>query len=414
MTRRAREFMAISLVSLVIGIFGGDQSFSAMVVATGTLPDACNQNVTISDSVTAVRSGQDCIVSFTNTSETIWTVPYGISSISAVVVAGGGGGGDSAAGVTGGGGGAGGFFSSNYISVSGTIAILAGSGGAGSNSTSQGGTGGNSYLGTLKVGGGGGGNGYNYTGGLKAQAGVGGSDFVSSGSGGGGRSRNAGTGNESQGNSGGTYAASGITFLGATYTGIQGGTGNNAWSGDLASGGLGGSSTPDTARTSSITGTSVIYSKVSDFRPWGDAQSTAGTKTPGSGGSPNYGYGTDVSTSGGNAANGIVIIRYTLPSTTWATLSIQGGAVVYRTAQVLTVKTSTAGLVDFKANGKYIPGCRSIVSNLGNSYSSVCNYRPSTHGQITISAVFRPTDNAFSNSSATLAISAAAQRSGKR
>jgi hypothetical protein len=96
---------------------------AATVVASGTNADVCNQDVSISSGVTAQRSGQFCIVTFTNTTETTWNVPAGVSSISAIIVGGGGGGGDSAADATGGGGGAGGFFQNSNIFVEGSIAI---------------------------------------------------------------------------------------------------------------------------------------------------------------------------------------------------------------------------------------------------------------------------------------------------
>ena len=144
---------------------------------------------------------------------------------------------------------------------------MPGAGGSGSTSTTQGNDGGTSFLGTLKVGGGGGGNG------------------------GGARPTSPATyTNEIYGGLAGAYSAAGISFLGFTYTGIQGVAGSNP--SDGSSGGMGGVITPSSVRTSTISGTSTEYSKISAYRPWEDVLSTSGTKTYGSGGSPNYGYGT--------------------------------------------------------------------------------------------------------------------------
>jgi hypothetical protein len=241
---------------------------------------------------------------------------------------------------------------------------------------------------TLKVGGGGGGNGINYAGGLRAGSGGGGSDFVSSGSGGGGRapSPTAYT-NEYWGGYSGAYAASGVSFLGTTYTGLQGVDGNR--NGDAGSGGLGGVITPSSNRTSSISGSSVEYSKVSAYRAWEDVSSTSGTKTPGSGGSPNYSYGTDPYTSGGDGANGIVIIRFTILS--YLTSPTYSGDIVKGTLESMTVTTNMAGKVRFYFEGKKIPGCLSITATGTAPYlSATCTWKPIVTGTRYVYAIFTP------------------------
>lgn len=182
-----RTWVIAALVAALLPLGALNSAQAATVIATGTNPSVCNQVVSNSSGISAQRSSQECIVTFTNATEAAWTVPSGVTQISAIIVGGGGGGGDSKADSTGGGGGAGGFFQNSNITVNGTLAIAVGAGGAGSSQTSQGGNGGTSYIGSLKVGGGGGGNGVSYQGGARAKAGVGGSDFVSSGNGGGGR-----------------------------------------------------------------------------------------------------------------------------------------------------------------------------------------------------------------------------------
>jgi hypothetical protein len=388
MTRTRKLILCLLAVSFNLNF--PPSALAATVIATGTNPDACNQTVSISANVSAVRSGQECIVTFTNSSETIWTVPAGVTRISAIVVGGGGGGGDSAANATGGGGGAGGFFQNSNISVSGTIPIVAGAGGSGSTLTTQGANGETSYFGTLKVGGGGGGNGYNYTGGLRAQAGVGGSDFVSSGSGGGGRPSGGGAyTNELTGGLAGAYASSGVTFQSITYVGIQGAIGGNP--SDGASGGQGGATSPTSNRTSSISGTSIEYGKVALFRPWEDVLSTTGTKTYGSGGSPNYGYGVDPTVGGGSGASGVVIIRYTLVAT--ITAPSTDGVVIKGITESATVTANLSGKVRFFFDGKRIPNCLSVpTTGTAPNLAAVCTWKPAVSGNKLVYATFTPTD----------------------
>jgi len=389
MRRRARayQYAAISLAQIALVATLPSLSYAALVTATGTNASACNQVTSNSTGVTATRSGQDCIVTFTNVSEILWSTPMGISSVQAIIVGGGGGGGDSASNSTGGGGGSGGFFSTSNLRVSGDIAIAVGEGGAGSSLTTQGANGGTSYLGTLKVGGGGGGNGNTYAGGSRAKAGVGGSDFLSSGSGGGGRpTASAGYTNEYLGGLAGDYASSGISFLGNTYTGIQGVAGSR--NSDGASGGFGGVITPSSLRTSTISGSSTEYSKVSQYVTW---ESSGNTKTPGSGGSPNYGYGIDPTVGGGSGAAGIVILRYTLAA---SILEPTFSGTIYKGAlESVTVTVNIPGKVRFFIDGKRIPGCLAIgTTGVAPSITATCTWKPSVTGIRSVYAVLTPSD----------------------
>lgn len=385
--RRAYLHAGLCLIQLIFATKWIPVANAAVITATGTNAAACNQETSNATGVTATRSGQDCIITFTNSSETIWTVPLGVTSVSAIVVGGGGGGGDSAANSTGGGGGAGGFFQNSNIAVSGSISILAGTGGAGSSISSQGGDGGTSYLGTLKVGGGGGGNGNTYAGGARARSGVGGGDFVSSGSGGGGRpTGSASYSNEYLGGLAGNFAASGISFLGYTYIGIQGVAGIR--NSDGASGGFGGVVTPSSLRTSTISGGSVEYSKVSQYVTW---ESSGAVKTPGSGGSPNYGYGTDPTVGGGSGAAGIVIVRYTLSSVILA--PTYSGTIYKGTLESVTVTVNIPGKVRFFIDGKRISGCLAVdTTGAAPTLTATCSWKPSVTGLRSVHAVFTPSD----------------------
>lgn len=394
----ASKLRFISL-GLAISVFFPNLPFlapianGAVVTATGTNPTLCNQTVSNAESVTAQRSGQECIITFTNSAEVIWTVPLGVTRISAIVVAGGGGGGDSGAGNTGGGGGAGGFFQNTNIFVTGSVPIGVGAGGSGSISTTQGGTGGTSYLGALKVGGGGGGNGNNYQGGTRALAGVGGSDFVSSGSGGGARPTLNGTGSENQGGLAGAFASSGVSYLGFTYTGIQGEVG--AGPSDGASGGFGGQTSPESARTSTISGASVVYSKRAGYRAWEDVSNTAGTKTPGSGGSTNYGYGTNTYPTGGAGASGVVIVRYTLVAGFY---NLAHDALMTKgMLESITANVNIPGKVRFFIDGKRIPGCLNVsTTGIAPNLTATCNWKPAVKGSQLVHAILTPTEVAIS------------------
>jgi len=109
-----------------------------------------------------------------------------------------------------------------------------------------------------------------------------------------------------------------------------------------------------------------------------------------------------------------VIIRYTMILNTTASISIAGGSLNYRSAKNISVTTSTAGKVDFKANGKYIGGCRNVASTAGNSFVATCAYRPSTRGLVNISAEFKPADSGFIGASAVLPSIFIQRRSGLR
>ena len=83
------------------------------------------------------------------------------------------------------------------------------------------------------------------------------------------------------------------------------------------------------------------------------------------------------------------------PTNSTITLT-QPSGVIYRANTTLTAATSTTGKVTFFANGKRIPGCVAVrtVTNVGvtpNTYSATCSWKPSIHGNVSLSAFFQPT-----------------------
>ena len=83
----------------------------------------------------------------------------------------------------------------------------------------------------------------------------------------------------------------------------------------------------------------------------------------------------------------------------------------YRSTITLTLTSNAPGKIGLKANGKWIPGCR----NLAITTSVICNYKPSLHGQIAITASFEPTSTAnYSSVTTSPAYIVGTARSNKR
>jgi len=66
----------------------------------------------------------------------------------------------------------------------------------------------------------------------------------------------------------------------------------------------------------------------------------------------------------------------------------------YRASNTVTTTSNYAGKVTFYANGKKIGGCISIPTD--GSFMATCNYKPTIHGAVTITAKFVPADSYFS------------------
>jgi hypothetical protein len=161
---------------------------------------------------------------------------------------------------------------------------------------------------------------------------------------------------------------------------------------------MGGVISPSSNRTSSISGSSVEYSRISGYRAWEDALSTAGTKTPGSGGSPNYSYGTDPYGSGGSGANGIVIIRYTIVTT--ITNPTYTGVIHKGATESMTVTMTVPGRVRFFIGNKRIPQCLAVpTTGTTPEFTATCTWKPAVQGRQDVYAVLTPTEGAFSSAS---------------
>jgi len=357
-----------------------------------------------------------------------WRIPSYTSTVKSLVVGGGGAGGSRA----GAGGGAGGYVYDAALSVTpnSVQSITVGMGGRGFLSA-KGNNGTNSQLGSLRTalgggaggtdngpladffgnaGGSGGGSDGDYTaspytsnGGASTQSSTlgygvgfaGGGGYASGnwpGGGGGGANGLGGTGTStSTGGNGGagiTDPIGGTTICYATGGGGGGGTspgiGGNCGSGITVNNNAGGPLNTTT---------------------W-PGVATANTGSGGGGGSWN-GSSDPI---GGFGASGVVILRYALNMS--VSLSYSGGTTaIYRTVGTITATSSLAGKVTFYDHGKAIPGCKNVATNGSNV--ATCSWKPSLHGNATITATGKPSNTYVPNGSTLLNIGVAA-RSGKR
>ena len=150
--RKVRQIVSLAAFSLVLSSWVHISPASALTVGSGN----CIQNVGSTAGITVSTYSDRCVVKFTSTTPTTWTVPRGVSKIWLLVVGGGGGGGSD----EGGGGGGGGYIETQtfLVAPTSTISLAVGTGGTGASDTSQlaGGDGGDSTFATLTAVGGGG------------------------------------------------------------------------------------------------------------------------------------------------------------------------------------------------------------------------------------------------------------------
>lgn len=393
-----------------------DSSKSGDLTAYGTNGTSLVATTTSVSGESVTTFTRDYLTSFGG-----WKAPVGITNPRALVVGGGGGGGSAMYGFSAGGGGGAQVVevsvsvsdNSYYpirIGTGGLGALVASSSGAiGDTSTAfsqsaQGGGGGASGIadaggttGIASAGYTGGGGGANWTDSLSIRTGAGTSPRK------GGTARfdsgyadgQAGGGGAGAGGNGGdiTSTGSGASIVTTPGTGGAGISSQLQTGSTITYGGGGGGGKRQ--------GTTLIGSGA-------DGGGNGGFSAAGSDGLANRGGGgggagsTDANYTtlrmGGKGGSGVVIVRYGFNFTTSTNLTLAAGDLIYRTAKLLTVVVTKPGKVDLKANGKFIPGCRSLAATAGNSYTVTCNFKPSLHGAITISALFTPSDGTYSSS----------------
>jgi hypothetical protein len=114
----------------------------------------------------------------------------------------------------------------------------------------------------------------------------------------------------------------------------------------------------------------------------GDAVTTGVTKDETNGTAITWYDGVCSATSG---APGIVV-------TLVATISLAGGGntVTYRISNAIQVPVSVPGKISFYQQGKSISGCKNMYVASG---SATCNWKPTQHGAILLTAILNPTDS---------------------
>ena len=315
----------------------------AATVTTGS----CTAEVDNATGVTmTVAANGDCVLTFTRTGTTTWTVPAAVTSVRALVIGGGGAGGNSIHVGGGGGGGAGAMVVHPSFSVSGSLTVVVGDGAGPTTSINRGANGSSSSLGALVAIGGGGGGAW------------GSSNYGNSGGSGGG---GCGGFNMPRG---GTVAAQSLPS-GATSYGNKGGDTVDGWNFHGAGGGgagavgldrLSASDLPTAGGAglaSDITGSNVIYAAggggsggaTADYAVGGSSiggngsgvnanpQATNGVANTGSGG------GGANNGTGGRGGSGIVIVRFSIP----AAPSISTAPIVTGTARTGSTLSSSTG-----------------------------------------------------------------------
>ena len=307
---------------------------------------------------TTIQSGNTRYVKFYGSNGCMYALPDGVTSIDYLLVAGGGGGGGAtnSASLGGGGGGAGGtVIQATSVAVTANTVIniavgLGGAGGAagaaGSNGTESsiqinggtwiqatGGTGGGQGTGTSNVdtlSGDGGGN-ASYSGGASVWDGGGGG----AGAGGNGVAGTDIGGQGGNGGAGGIGVTSAISNDPSQYYGGGGGGGGTPSNNNQPSaqtdgfGGLGGSS---------VGGKGGVVSATKASAP-SATNGALDTGSGGGGGGWNYNF-TAAQKKGGDGANGIVIIKYTLAQVSISSIAVtssSGADQVYRSNETITV-----------------------------------------------------------------------------
>lgn len=311
----------------------------------------CVQTVGSATGVTVTTYSNRCVVKFTSTVATTWTVPRGVTKVWVLIVGGGGGGGSD----EGGGGGGGGYIENQNFSVTSqsSIPLAVGAGGAGATDTNQqtGGDGDDSVFSSLTaIGGGGGGSAINSSSvtkdgrlggsggggageggtyrlgvagsGTSPQGFAGGAGYTGRGGGGGGANEAGNTNGASRGGDGkATTILDGSTS--SYFAGGGGGGGGNYGTNTTVAGGLGGGGTGGA----------------------GTACRTNGETNTGGGGG---GAGTCLDFSGGDGGTGIIIVNYQFDNSAPTVTSSTSQSVAENTATsatILTVKTNESSTV---------------------------------------------------------------------
>jgi hypothetical protein len=399
--------VGLSLISSSLIFTSSPTAAAATLTATGADAAICNQEVSSTSNVTAVRlAGGDCVITFT-AGVTTWTPARNLKTIRILLVGGGGGGGGSYDTTGSGGGGAGQVLAidSRRVTTSSNYEIGVGSGGAAgfhiarTNSTDAIGLSGSSTSIAL--------DGVNL--------------HIAYGGGGGGSSRANGPGTVTRtGGAAATLSAGGIGG-GAAGGGYSGGGGG----GSAGAGGNGSTSSPGAAVAGgsgtpiNISGSSVTYGIGGAGGVQNGSTSSAGTN--GTANTGNGGGGASVHTgtfrNGGAGGSGVVIIRYSTTVPVFSNLSISGNptTAIVRAANTISATVDVPSLITFFAGKNRVAGCISLpTTGSGSNNVATCSWKPTLKGAQIITAEAAPVAAGLAGTSTFAARIAVIARSTRR
>jgi uncharacterized repeat protein (TIGR02059 family) len=100
----------------------------------------------------------------------------------------------------------------------------------------------------------------------------------------------------------------------------------------------------------------------------------------------------------------LVAVATTTKSATTITLILITGTPEYLVTKSITASTQgLAGTVNFKVDGKSIPGCtkRPSIGSTDPTYTATCTWKPAVRRQVTVTAVFTPSSELYLTSTST-------------
>jgi hypothetical protein len=106
-------------------------------------------------------------------------------------------------------------------------------------------------------------------------------------------------------------------------------------------------------------------------------------------------------------------VNFTIGQST-ATITITPGSLMFRQQKDISATGSTAGSITFKVNDTFIPGCRNLKANSGNSYTVTCPYKPSVRGSVIFTVSLTPSSPYFTGTVSTSEKFFIYNRTGKR
>jgi hypothetical protein len=129
-----------------------------------------------------------------------------------------------------------------------------------------------------------------------------------------------------------------------------------------------------------------------------------------------YNLNVRMTDGGGNTSDVALTITVTdvLDTSAFTTFSVNNIA-TYRSAVTITAVVSVSSRVTFRARNIVIPGCKNkIAAGSGSSFSTTCSWRPSTRGDIRITATSTPVNLSISGAVAPVMNVRVGNRSGSR